>query len=246
MFQGGSCLQMSFKGEAQCDEGWQHWNNGTGRKYRHQRQTWGVGGEKKMRPERELWHRWEAPVKGFLSRSKGKCYGSYEKNMLCGNAGRRLQEQVLLWLGSVSCHFPRRSLDITPKSIHEFQPESQQVGQTTAWLVVLHFSCCVVIIYLPASSLVYILDCKVLGFIQIYIFRACFIGWPSTLLRYLGVTVSTMYSVMYIKCPVCTVPFIDRSSRHFINIHWLKQEPIQWQQVASSNTEVLEKTKWIG
>ena len=73
------------------------------------------------------------------SRPKGKAMAPPRKkrSVLCGNVGRRPgwasiqgQEQALLWgWGSVPC-LPRRSLDVTPKSAHKFQPGSQQVGQT--------------------------------------------------------------------------------------------------------------------
>lgn len=121
--------------------------------HRHQETDMGCGGRKKW-DQRGNYGTGERPQwKAFSPDPKGNAVALMRKkrNMLCGNAGRQLdwvsvhcQEQVLLcgW-SSVSC-FPRRSLDVTTKSIHEFQPESQQVGQThsLAGCFALFMLCC--------------------------------------------------------------------------------------------------------
>lgn len=159
--------------------------------------------------------------------------------MLCGNwqttAGTgstlRLELSVLL---------PQEVLRHHPQVHSHFKPESQQVGQTHSlagcfW----HFSCCVVIIYLPASLTCLYIRLQGSGALFKFISSGLASWLALNIVWRYSVTVSTMYSVVH-KVPLYVQCLLLISSRHFINIHWLKQEPIQWQQVASSNAEVLE------
>ena len=98
-----------------------------------------------------------------------------------------------------------------PSPFMNFNQKVSKWGKPTAWLVVLHFSCCVVIIYLPASLTCLYIRLQGSGLYSNVYLQGLLHGWPSTLFGDTwGVTVSTMYSVMYIKYPVCTVPFIDK------------------------------------
>ena len=98
-----------------------------------------------------------------------------------------------------------------PSPFMNFSQKVSKWGKPTAWLVVLYFSCCVVIIYLPASLTCLYIRLQGSGLYSNLYLQGLLHGWLSTLFGDTwGVTVSITYSVMYTKCPVCTMPFIDR------------------------------------
>ena len=156
-----------------------------------------------------------------------------KRNMLCGNVGRRpgwvsihRQEQVLFCGWSSVSRFSRRSLDVTTKSIHEFQPESQQMGQThsLAGCFALFTLCCN---YLSAC-IPHLSIYQTARFWALFKFVSSGLAsWPALdiVWRQLG-----GYSINHVFCNVsalCIQCLLLIGSRHFINIHSLNQEPIQ-------------------